>query len=166
LLPAPEKRDHHTFSIRKAAPQDINGILECLHAAFLPYRPNYTDAAYQDTVLNPDTLRARMNSMWVLVAVNQANRVVGTIACEARRRQEGHLRGMAVLPEKQGSAIAQALLLHAESELRRLGCRRITLDTVAPLKRAMRFYERNGFRQSGIVADFFGMPLYEYSKKL
>jgi hypothetical protein len=30
----------------------------------------------------------------------------------------------------------------------------------------MRFYEREGYRRSGTVTDFFGMPLFEYVKIL
>ena len=41
-----------------------------------------------------------------------------------------------------------------------------SLDTTEPLERAMRFYERNGFRRSGVVRDFFGMPLIEYSQAI
>ncbi len=33
-------------------------------------------------------------------------------------------------------------------------------------KRAIRFYERNGFRPSGKIKDFFAMPLFEYVKIL
>jgi hypothetical protein len=47
-----------------------------------------------------------------------------------------------------------------------MGCARLTLDTTEPLKRATRFYERNDFRPSGVVSDFFGMPLFEYIKDL
>jgi hypothetical protein len=32
--------------------------------------------------------------------------------------------------------------------------------------RAVRFYEKNGHRTSGKVRDFFGMPLFEYTKAL
>jgi len=28
----------------------------------------------------------------------------------------------------------------------------------------MRFYEKHGYRRSGKVSDFFGMPLVEYVK--
>ena len=56
------------------------------------------------------------------------------------------------------------MLQAAESELRARGCRRVTLDTTQPLERAMRFYEKNGYRRSGNVGDFFGMPLFEYVK--
>jgi GNAT superfamily N-acetyltransferase len=60
-----------------------------------------------------------------------------------------------------------AELLHAaERYLRSQRCTRVTLDTTAPLQRAIRFYERNGYRASGRVIDFFGMPLYEYVKDL
>ena len=40
------------------------------------------------------------------------------------------------------------------------------LDTTEPLQRAVRFYLRHGFRASGRVTDFFGMPLFEYLKIL
>lgn len=79
---------------------------------------------------------------------------------------EGHLRGVAVSPEWQGSGVATALLRAAENELRTNGCTFVTLDTTAPLKRATRFYEKHGFSASGRVSDFFGMPLYEYAKPL
>jgi putative acetyltransferase len=73
---------------------------------------------------------------------------------------------MAVLPEWQGSGVARALLHAAETELRKNQCERVTLDTTEPLQRAVRFYEKHGFRPSGRVSDFFGMPLYEYVKLL
>jgi hypothetical protein len=42
----------------------------------------------------------------------------------------------------------------------------VSLDTTEPLRRAMRFYERNGYQRSGKVTDFFGMTLIEYIKEL
>lgn len=79
---------------------------------------------------------------------------------------EGHLLGMAVLPEWQGAGVAAALLRAAENELLNNGCTFVTLDTTAPLKQATRFYEKHGFSPSGMDSGFFGMPLYEYSKPL
>jgi len=54
----------------------------------------------------------------------------------------------------------------AEAHLRQQGCARITLDTTEPLRRAMRFYEKHGYRPSGRITDFFGMPLHEYVKAI
>jgi len=154
------------FSIRLAGPQDAAGILECLRSAFEPYREQYTPAAFEDTVLTRATLEQRLADMWVFVAVSSAGEIIGTIACRLVDAHEGHIRGMAVHPDRMGSDVAQRLLEKVESELRGKGCSSISLDTTQPLQRAIRFYERNGFRATGEVTDFFGMPLYEYVKRL
>ena len=152
--------------VRRATSADAEAILRCLQAAFEPYRERYTAGAFRDTALTPETIHGRLASMQVFVALVPAGEIVGTIACALARAEEGHLRGMAVLREWQGAGVASQLLMAAESELRSRGCRRITLDTTVPLGRAMRFYEKNGYRRSGQVTDFFGMPLYEYVKEL
>jgi len=90
---------------------------------------------------------------------------IGTIGATVRGA-EGHLRGMAVVPSSQGHGVAQDLLDTAEAELIAAGCSIVTLDTTAPLARAIRFYERNGYTRSGVVSDFFGMRLYEFRKVL
>jgi phosphoglycolate phosphatase-like HAD superfamily hydrolase/ribosomal protein S18 acetylase RimI-like enzyme len=154
------------LSIRRALASDAEQILDCLQRAFQPFRGDYTDAAFQDTVLTPDTFHERRAAMTVFVASTEDGAIVGTIACEVRENGEGHIRGMAVRPEWQGCGVAQSLLEAAESELRQRRCSRMSLDTTLPLQRAVRFYERNGFRASGVVTDFFGMPLFEYVKTI
>jgi ribosomal protein S18 acetylase RimI-like enzyme len=155
-----------TITIRKAASADAPAILDCLRIAFEPYRSSYTAEAFTDTILTTDTIHQRLASMWIFLAVNEAGSIVGTIACSVIGGNEGHLRGMAVLPQWQGRGIAEKLLRIAEAELVAGKCSRITLDTTEPLQRAMRFYECHGYRRSGKVADFFGMPLHEYVKNL
>jgi ribosomal protein S18 acetylase RimI-like enzyme len=154
------------ISIRRAADKDAPGILACLDAAFAPYRDLYAPAAYLDTILTPETLQERLTSMQVFVAHTPSGQIVGTIACQIFSHGEGHLRGMAILPAWQGVGIAAQLLTRAETELRRQNCTCITLDNTAPLLRAMHFYEKFGFRRSGKITDFFGMPLFEYHKPL
>jgi ribosomal protein S18 acetylase RimI-like enzyme len=154
------------FSISRAGAEDCAGILECLAMAFAPYRASYTPAALLDTILTPQTIGERLADMTVFVAKSNRGRVVGTIACKLQAREHGHLRGMAVVPQLHGSGIGQRLLETAEDELRKAGCTAVTLDTTEPLERAIRFYENNGYRRTGRVHDFFGMPLFEYSKTL
>ena len=155
-----------SISIRSAKTEDAPGILACLRAAFEDYRHLYTPAAFLDTVLTPETIQVRLAKMVVLVAANSSNEIVGTIACEVVKPGEGHLRGMAVLSAWWGTGLARQLLSRAESELHSRKCARITLDTTEPLLRAMSFYEKHGYRRSGLVSDFFGMPLIEYEKTL
>ena len=156
----------HEFAIRPAGTGDAAAILQCLRAAFEPYRSQYTPQAYLDTVMTLETLLQRLTAMTVLVAIDTQDQVVGTIGGAAVSSSEGHLRGMAVPPEGHGRGIAQLLLEAMEKHLLAKGCTHISLDTTKPLQRAMRFYEKNGFRRTGKVSDFFGMPLIEYLKHL
>ena len=149
--------------IRRATPADARGILDCLAAAFEPYRTSYTPDAYLDTVLTEESVAARLRSMQIFVAA-AGEQIVGTIACAMQDANEGPLRGMSVLPEWLGRGIAAQLLAAAETELDEEGCTCITLDTTAPLQCAMRFYENHGYRRSGKTTDFFGMTLHEYGK--
>jgi len=153
------------FSIMRATFDDSEGILSCLRAAFEPYRAQYTPAGYEDTVMTSETVRKRIEDMTVLIARNEAGLIIGTIGATARGAK-AHIRGMAVVPPSQGGGVGDRLLKAIERELTGAGCSRVTLDTTAPLTRAIRFYERNGYVRSGVVSDFFGMPLYEYEKWL
>jgi ribosomal protein S18 acetylase RimI-like enzyme len=154
------------FAIRYASPEDVPAILQCLRSAFEPYRAQYTPQAYLDTVMTPDTLSERLRRMTVLVVTDTRENVIGTIGGTAVSTGEGHLRGMAVPPQYHGRGIAQLLLESMEKHLKGRGCARITLDTTEPLRRAMRFYEKNSYRRTGKITDFFGMPLIEYAKDL
>jgi N-acetylglutamate synthase-like GNAT family acetyltransferase len=151
-----------SFVIRRAIEQDAPAILDCLRAAFEPYRLSYTADAFQDTVPTHEALRDRLATMVVLVALEPDAAIVGTVAGSRLDTSEGHLRGMAVAPTWQGSGVADDLLAAIEAELRALGCTRITADTTAPLHKAIHFYQKHGYEASGRVTDFFGMPLYEY----
>jgi GNAT superfamily N-acetyltransferase len=158
-------RSPERFSIRRATADDSTGILECLSLAFAPFRESYSEQGFLDTILTPETLKVRLSEMVVFVAVGEGC-VIGTIGCKTVNEREGHLRGMGVRPERQGSSVATELLAHAEQELLNEGCSAITLDTTEPLKRAMRFYEKHGYRPTGHVQDFFGMPLFQYRKQI
>ena len=103
--------------------------------------------------------------MTVYVASIPSGDFIGTVASSVEGT-EGHLRGMAVAPAWQGHSVADRLLGAVEEDLGNAGCARLTLDTTAPLERAVGFYAKNGFVPSGRVRDFFGMPLYEYVKTL
>jgi ribosomal protein S18 acetylase RimI-like enzyme len=155
-----------SMTVRAASGADADSILACLAEAFAPYRSQYTPGAYADTVLTADTLASRFTAMSIFVATDASGAVAGTIAASRGENGEGHLRGMAVRADWQGSGVAALLLGAAESFLAARGCRCVTLDTTAPLTRAIAFYRRHGYAPTGRVEDFYGMPLYEYAKDL
>lgn len=150
------------IEIRSAGHADAPAVLHCLTAAFAPHRAEYTPDAFADTVPSLDAVKLRLQQMHVLIAT-VGGTAVGTISgiCHAT---EGHLRGMAVLPEWHGRGVAARLLGAIENWLASQGCKRVTLDTTLPLQAAMKFYEKHGYHRSGNIADFFGMPLVEYVK--
>jgi ribosomal protein S18 acetylase RimI-like enzyme len=152
------------MQIREAGANDASAILACLAAAFEEFRNQYSTRAFADTVLDSETVQHRLREMCVLLAVAEG-RVMGTISWSANGA-EGHLRGMAVLPQWQGRGVASALLKAAEQELLGRGCSYVTLDTTEPLTRAIQFYESHGYTRSGRTFDFFGMRLHEYRKAL
>jgi ribosomal protein S18 acetylase RimI-like enzyme len=154
------------FSIRKASLRDADEILQCLEQAFATYRSSYTPGGFADTILTQETLQKRFTEMTILAAVDESGHVIGTIAYKMEHHGEAHIRGMAVRPECHGSGVAKKLLDQVEADLRDLHCKIITLDTTRPLQRAIRFYEKNGFRATGQVSSFFGMDLFAYSKEL
>jgi ribosomal protein S18 acetylase RimI-like enzyme len=117
-------------------------------------------------VLSAAAIQHRFEEMSVFVAVSETGEIAGTVGCQTIGSQEGHIRGMAVRPEYLGTGVARRLLEAVETELRQRGCSLLTLDTTEPLERAIRFYERHGFRFSGTVRNFFGMRLLEYMKRL
>jgi ribosomal protein S18 acetylase RimI-like enzyme len=155
-----------SFTVHKANGDDSEGILACLEAAFQPFQSQYTAEGYRDTVLTPETVHQRLSAMSVFIAADRAGRVVGTIGCTVQQDKEGHLRGMAVLPDWQGTMVAGELLRAAEEEIGSRGGNKITLDTTQPLQRAIRFYEKHGYKPTGKVTAFFGMPLFQYEKRL
>ena len=115
--------------------------------------------------MSAESARQRIETMCVLVARSEQGTVVGTVGATVRG-PEGHIRGMAVVPPAQGTGVADQLIKSIEGELSAAGCSFVTLDTTVPLVRAIRFYERHGYVRSGVVGDFFGMPLYEFQKQL
>ena len=154
------------FSIRSAMSSDVEAIRTCLQLAFSGYRDTYTPAAYEDTVPTSEGVARRLSSMTVLVAVDGAGGVVGTVACAVRPGGKGYLRGMAVIPSWQGRGVARSLLAAVEVVLATRGCNEIILDTTRPLMPAIRLYETKGYQPTGIIGDFHGMELIQYSKSL
>ena len=65
--------------------------------------------------------------MTVLVAVTPDVATIGTVAWHIAGPEEGHLRGMAVLPAHAGTGVAERLLSAAAHALRERGCVRVSL---------------------------------------
>lgn len=155
------------FNVRRAEFHDAKGIYEVLLAAFEQFRHYYTPEAFNNTVMSEEVAKERIKKMMIYVAIDQEGKVIGTIGWQKVSDKEGHIRGMAVHPKRQGKdSPATALLQGVETDARSQGCTFLSLDTSEPLKRAQQFYKKHGFQETGKISDFFGISVHEYAKKI
>ena len=159
------EEEQEKMHIRKARPEDADEIASVMHQSFLEYKSFYTREAFEATTPGSDKVLERMNEgpMWVAV---QRDRVVGTASAVAKGTGL-YVRGMAVHPEARGQKIGWLLLEHMESFANENGVHRMFLSTTPFLARAIRLYERVGFRRTDEGPhDLLGTQLYTMAKDL
>ena len=155
------------YLIRRAKIEDAKEIYGVLLAAFEEFRHFYTHEGFNDTVMSEKAVIERMKEMKLYVAIDQRHKIIGTIGWQKVDNKEGHIRGMAVIPSRQGKkSPAIDLLQIVEEDARSEGCTLLTLDTTEILERAQNFYRKYGFRKTGKTGDFFGSSIYEFAKKI
>jgi ribosomal protein S18 acetylase RimI-like enzyme len=99
--------------------------------------------------------------VWIAL---RENMIVGTVAA-LDRGEDLYIRGMAVLPASRGAAIGERLLETVEHVAEANGHCRMVLSTTPYLDRAIRLYERYGFRRIDEGPhDLFGTPLFSMAK--
>jgi putative acetyltransferase len=151
--------------IRLARAGDAEGIAAVLHDAFVEFKPLYTEAAFDATVVSRAGIVGRMSEGPVWVA--EIDRVIiGTVGAVATAKGL-YVRGMAVAPHARGGGIAQRLLAQAEQFGSTPGQSLALLSTTPFLHAAIRLYERAGYvRIDDGPNDLFGTPLLTMAKRL
>ena len=154
-----------TIEIREAIADDAAKISAVLDESFREYRALYTDEGFAATALPREGVRRRMQEGPVWIAL--LNREIVGTASAIKKAGGIHIRGMAVLPAGRGHRIGELLLREIEAYALREGARRLFLSTTPFLDRAIRLYERCGFRRIGEgPSDLFGTPLFTMEKIL
>lgn len=151
--------------VRIAVPEDAGAVAVVLEQAFVEYRERYTDEGFIATVLKKEKIEARMAEGPVWVALED-EKIVGTVAAVSKGK-DLYVRSMGVVPTARGKRIGEWLLKKLEDYAIAHGHSRMTLSTTPFLLRAIRLYERLGFRQSDEgPSDLFGTPLFTMTKEL
>jgi putative acetyltransferase len=91
-----------------------------------------------------------------------ATRAGRPVGCGAVRRIEpgvGEIKRMYVRPDARGSRIGRAVLDALETEARRIGLRRLVLETGARQPEAIALYERAGFSRIPAFGEYADSPL-------
>jgi GNAT superfamily N-acetyltransferase len=144
-------------------------------SAYAEFGPFFDPADWRDYAATlPDTA-ARVAQGELLVAVDSAGSVVGTVTLYLTpqptsghwRTDDAVIRFLAVLPGHRGEGIGGALLRECLERAAAAGCRRLALQTTPPMIAAIHMYERSGFYRDtagDMVAGSF--VLHGYAKDL
>jgi N-acetylglutamate synthase-like GNAT family acetyltransferase len=149
--------------IRRAFLEDASAIASVLYESFAEYESSYTPEGFAVTVSNPEQVRERIKEELVWLALKD-EKIVGTVGAVPKAGAL-YVRSMAVIPAGRGSGIGRKLLERVEEFAAERGFKRMFLSTTPFLARAIRLYERFGFRRSDEGPhDLFGTPLFTMMK--
>lgn len=151
--------------IRMATPEDAPSIASVLHESFAEYESLYTPEGYAATTPASGQVQVRIKEgpVWVVI---DGDAIVGTVSV-VPKGEALYVRGMAILPAARGQRVGELLLSQIESHASERGFRRLFLSTTPFLHRAIRLYERYGFRRIVEGPDnLFGTPLFTMEKIL
>jgi putative acetyltransferase len=134
------------FTIRDATGDDSGAVREIVGAVLREYGlapdPGGTDADLADL----DAGYRRQGGVFRVV-VSAGGRVVGCGGLFRSSAEEVELRKMYLLPLARGRGLGRRLLGELLGEARRLGARRVVLETASVLEEAIGLYRRAGFRR-------------------
>jgi len=149
--------------VRLAEFAEAAAIAAILQAAFAEYGPLYTPLALAATTPGQRQIEQRWDEGPVWVA-EVDGRLAGTVA--AVDKGDGlYVRSMAVLPEARGLRLGERLLQAVDDYAQLRGLDRLYLSTTPFLHRAIRLYERWGFRRTDASPhELFGTPLFTMAK--
>lgn len=98
-----------------------------------------------------DIARKKQVQPDLFLVVEDEGTIVGTVMA-GYEGHRGWINYLGVLPERQKSGIARALMDEAERRLRALGCPKINLQVRSDNEEALAFYARIGFQQDPVLS--------------
>jgi ribosomal protein S18 acetylase RimI-like enzyme len=152
----PEEQEHSPIEVRPANGRDMDALLAIEQQCFNVYYYDYYTLDRRDFeyyLQDTDGL--------FLVAVQEA-RVVGYVLGPVdtwRNPPSAHIDSIAVLQDVQHKGVGSRLLLSFVNEVRRLGCRRVTLEVSTANGVGRAFFTKYGFRKIRGLPDYYGKGL-------
>src|SRR6266850_5980 len=117
------ERDGQGLEMRLAQLTDAEAIAALRLAAFIEYKPLYTDDGFAATTPTNEQILDRMQEGPIWIVLFQQS-IVSTLSVFLKD-SELYLRGMAVLPAARGQRVGELLLKRAEDFAIVHGCRRL-----------------------------------------
>jgi ribosomal protein S18 acetylase RimI-like enzyme len=155
------------IEIRKAKHSDIYVIHKVLAEAFQPYRHDYTEEAFNATVVPPDEIEKRLQEpRTVVLVVEYRHIIIGTATILMHKRGELYIQSMAVRPTTQKRGIGHRLLEEIDRHARHKKCTTVSLECYEPLTKAIALYEKHGYKRTGKTRSYHGITIFEMKKEI
>jgi ribosomal-protein-alanine acetyltransferase len=154
---APNARGAKRLVLRRARPGDLAALVALEQQAFTTDR------------LSRRQYRRHLHSASATLLVAAAGRrLLGKALVFFRRgSHRARLYSIAVHAQARGRGVGTALLRAAERAARARGCSTLSLEVRADNARAIRWYERHGYRRFGAHPGFYedGADAWRYAKR-
>ena len=152
--------------VRTAVADEARAVHGILLESFEPFKDQYTEEAYNITIMTPAHIRERIQDDEYDVLVAYLNgRLVGTVTLQYKA-DDVYARSMGVRPAAQGKGVGKKLLEAIEERARQRGCKTISLECFEPLKRAISVYAKARFQITGKKRRYYGIETFEMVKEL
>jgi GNAT superfamily N-acetyltransferase len=135
-----------TVDIRVARPDDVPAIIAFATEVLAEFGLTFGSGAVTDDQLRglPRSYADHGGAFWVAIDVNTRD-LLGTAGVFPVDEATYELRKMYLAPAARGCGVGARLLEQAVAFARAVGGRRMVLDTVEAMTRAIAFYEAHGF---------------------
>jgi ribosomal-protein-alanine N-acetyltransferase len=138
--------------IRRAGEADLAGLMKVEEDCFGKER------------YNPEVVHAFLvrEKAFVIVGVEEGEIVGSAMALYSDEMSEGKIASIAVLRRFRGEGIGAELLRECEDVFRAHNLRRYSLEVETVNEPAIALYASRGYRQKGIIDDFYGLGRHAY----
>ena len=147
--------------IRKCTDDDIPALYAIINDAAQAYKGVIPADRWHEPYMPMDELSQEIRDGVQFWGYESDGELIGVMGMQDKG-DVALIRHAYVKTARRNRGVGTNLLRHLE----RMTTKPILIGTWADATWAIRFYEKNGYRLSGKVTDFFGMPLYEYVKPL
>lgn len=132
------------FTLRPATSADVPSVIELVSHTLSEFGIAFGEGTPTDEQLKglPKSYHDETGEFFVALFANQ---LVGTAGVVSLGDGIFELRKMYLRPVARGSSVAPALLEACIQHCRKHHAKALVLDTTIEMKRAIAFYERNGF---------------------
>lgn len=135
--------------IRTCTREDIGVLVETIRSSFrgVAERFGLTEENCPRHASNctADWIEKDMDRGVTYFVLESEGRVAGSVALERARPGVCYLERLSVLPHKRRRGFGKALVAHALSEARGLGCRSVGIGVIADQEELKEWYRRLGF---------------------